>query len=239
MVKFMNKVGRSVGRLLPLILFTLMCEHLLAQVTNQNLYDTIPNLPDHYKTRVEEFRKEPVVTGKIMFLGNSITEGGKWRELTGDQTVINRGIGGDVTFGILNRMDDIIIRKPSKVFILIGINDISKDFPEEVIAANYKKIIEQLKAGTPDTKIFIQSVLPLNPQYRKFPQHYDKVDHVIILNKLLKDLAIQQQVAFINLYPLFLDQQNRLDEKYTTDGLHLNSEGYKVWTKFLKENGYL
>jgi lysophospholipase L1-like esterase len=210
-----------------------------AQITNQNLYDTIPNLPDHYKRRVEEFKKEPIITDKVMFLGNSITEGGKWRELTGDQTVINRGIGGDVTFGILNRMDDIIIRKPSKIFILIGINDISKDFPEEVIIANYKKIIEGLKAGTPSTKIFVQSVLPLNPQYRKFPQHYDKVDHVIILNKLLRDMALEQQVAFINLYPLFLDQQNRLDEKLTTDGLHLNAEGYKIWAKFLKENGYL
>ena len=94
------------------------------QITNQNLYDTVPNMVDHYKERVELFAKEPVVTGKVMFLGNSITEGGNWGELLGDKSIINRGIGGDVTFGIMKRLDDVVIRRPSKIFILIGINDI-------------------------------------------------------------------------------------------------------------------
>jgi lysophospholipase L1-like esterase len=223
-------------RLIVLLLFS---QQILAQVTNQNLYDTIPNLPEHYLKRSAEFVKEPVVTGKVMFLGNSITEGGNWAELTGDKTVINRGIGGDVTFGVIKRLDDVIIRKPSKLFILIGINDISKDFPDEVIADNYRKIIQELKSKTPDTKIFVQSILPLNPQYPKFPQHYDKANHVIRVNQLLYALAIAENVSFINLYPVFLDNQQRMDARYTTDGLHLNREGYKVWMRFLKDNKYL
>jgi lysophospholipase L1-like esterase len=226
----------GIVRVIVLLLFS---QQMLAQVTNQNLYDTIPNLPEHYLKRSAEFVKEPVVTGKVMFLGNSITEGGNWAELTGDNTVINRGIGGDVTFGVIKRLDDVIIRKPSKLFILIGINDISKDFPDEVIANNYRKIIQELKSKTPDTKIFVQSILPLNPQYPKFPQHYDKANHVIRVNQLLYALAIAENVSFINLYPVFLDNQQRMDARYTTDGLHLNSEGYKVWAKFLKENKYL
>lgn len=222
---------------LLLILFTSNLS--IAQVTNQNLYDTIPTMPDHYRKRVAEFAKEPVATGKTIFLGNSITEGGNWSELTGDQTVINRGIGGDVTFGILNRLNDIIVRKPSKVFVLIGINDIAKDFPDAVIINNYRKIIEELMAKTPQAKIFIQSLLPVNPEYPRFPQHYDKGDHVLSVNKALRELAISTGVSFINLYPIFTDAQGRLDVKYTYDGLHLNPDGYKVWAKFLKENGYL
>jgi lysophospholipase L1-like esterase len=210
-----------------------------AQVTNQNLYDTLPNMVDHYKKRTAEFQNDPVVTGRIIFLGNSITEGGKWEQLLGDKTIINRGIGGDVTFGIINRLNDIIIRKPSKLFIMIGINDISKDFPDAVIVDNYKKIIQELKSKLPETKIFLQSLLPVNPSYPRFPQHYDKADHVISVNKHLQQLAIDENIVFINLYPLFLDAQGRMDVRYTFDGLHLNQEGYKVWSSFLKENKYL
>ena len=221
---------------IALLFFSL---HIDAQVTNQNLYDTFPNMVDHYRERVKSFSNEPIVTGKIIFLGNSITEGGNWPELIGDKTVINRGIGGDVTFGIIQRLDDVIIRKPSKIFILIGINDISKDFPDAVIINNYKTILQTLKTKSPSTKIYVQSLLPVNPAYKKFPQHYDKVEHVLAVNKLLQELAVAENVSFINLYPLFIDKFGRMDEKYTYDGLHLNSEGYKVWAAFLKNNKYV
>jgi hypothetical protein len=170
---------------------------------NQNLYDTIPTLPDHYKQRVEQFSHEPVTTGHIIFLGNSITEMGDWKKATNDTTVINRGIGGDVTYGILKRLDDITVRKPSKLFILIGINDISKDIPDAVIADNYLKIVNTIHAQSPDTKIYVQSILPLDPTHDRFPQHYDKQEHVISVNKMIKANAGAGHYTFINIYPLF------------------------------------
>ncbi len=210
-----------------------------AQVTNQNLYDTLPTMPEHYVKRLAEFRNEPIIKGKIIFLGNSITEGGQWHQLTDNETRINRGISGDITLGVLKRIDDIVSREPSKLFILIGINDVSKDFPDAVIVENYKKIIHALKSKTPTTKIYIQSLLPVNPSYPKFPQHYDKGAHVVSVNKLLKDLTLSENVIFINLYPEYLDKQGLMDSKFTYDGLHLNAEGYKVWINYLKSNGYL
>src|SRR5258708_3619159 len=99
---------------------------LLAQRT----WDSIPYGTDGFRAAVEKFRKEPVVTEKIIFLGNSITEGGNWKNLLKDSTAINRGISGDITFGILYRIDDVIRRQPAKVFLLIGINDISKGDPD-------------------------------------------------------------------------------------------------------------
>jgi lysophospholipase L1-like esterase len=210
-----------------------------AQVTNQRLFDTIPFLPEHYAKKVAQFEKEAVVTGKIIFLGNSITEGGAWPELTGDKTVINRGIGGDITFGVLSRLPDIIKRKPAKLFILIGINDIGKDIPDAVIADNCKKIIALIKADSPQTKIYLQSILPLNPFYPGFPQHYDKENHVTKTNELLRQTAVSSQVTFVNLHPLFLDAENHLDKKYTGDGLHLNRQGYERWVSYLKESKFL
>ena len=121
-----------------------------SQITNQNLFDTLPFLPDHYAKKVAQFTKDPIVTDKIIFLGNSITEGGDWGDLIGDHTLVTRGIGGDITFGVLKRLDDIMIRRPSKLFILIGINDIGKDIPDAVITDNWRKIIERVKSGSPE-----------------------------------------------------------------------------------------
>src|SRR5215469_2048183 len=101
--------------LLPLI------SHTQTNVTNQKLFDTIGFVPEYYPQRVAIFEKEPVVTGRIIFLGNSITQFGDWKKLLNDSTVINRGIGGDITFGVLKRLDDVIKRQPSKLFLLIGI----------------------------------------------------------------------------------------------------------------------
>jgi lysophospholipase L1-like esterase len=222
-----------------IVLMVTLALSAAAQVTNQNLFDTIPFLPEHYRERVALFNREPVETGPIVFLGNSITEGGDWKKLTGEAKVINRGIGGDITFGVLQRLDDITRREPFKLFILIGINDIGKDIPDEVIADNCRKIIEKVKAESPSTRLYLQSILPVNPGIKRFPQHYDKENHIVRVNELLKKVALAARVNFVNLYPLFLDDQQRLDKRFTGDGLHINEEGYKIWIKFLKETGCL
>lgn len=209
------------------------------RLTNQNLFDTTTSMLDHYQDRVAQFEKEPINTGRIIFLGNSITEMGKWGDLLKDSTVVNRGIGGDITYGVLKRLDDIIKRKPSKLFILIGINDISKDIPEVVIADNYRKIIERVLKESPSTRIFIQSLLPLNPEYPGFPQHYNKQQHVTVLNDMLMALAKKTKTTYINLVPIFQDQKKYLNANYTTDGLHINEKGYKEWVNYLKKLGYL
>jgi len=83
--------------LFPLIGYT------QTKVTNQRLSDTIGFLPEYYPQRVAVFEKEPVVPGRIIFLGNSITQIADWKKLSNDSTVINRGIAGDITFGVLRR----------------------------------------------------------------------------------------------------------------------------------------
>ena len=222
------------------LLLTIFPTFLFGQfITNQRIFDTIPFIPEHTTERLALFAKEPVTTGKVIFLGNSITEGGNWAKLTGDPTVVNRGIGGDITYGVLHRLDDVIKRKPSKLFILIGINDIGKDIPDEAIANNYVKIVRRVQAGSPATRIYIQSILPLNPTVPNFPQHYDKQPHVLHTNQLLKEAARITQCTYIDLFPLFLDTQQYLDRKYTNDGLHLTPQGYDVWVKYLRETGAL
>lgn len=212
---------------------------LSAQVTHQNVFDTIPFIMEHHNNRLKQFEQEPMKTGQIIFLGNSITEGGNWHQLFPNHNVVNRGIGGDIAHGILRRMDEIIKRQPSKLFLLIGINDIGKDIPEAVIADNISKIISRLKKESPKTEIIVQSILPINPEYPKFPQHYDKQFRVLMTNQLIYKVCKDQDVRFLNLFPYFLDNRQRLKSELTGDGLHLNAEGYGLWVEILKSEGLM
>ena len=208
-------------------------------VTNQNLFDTIPFIPEHTLQRLALFAKEPIVPGRVIFLGNSITEMGNWKKVLNDTTVINRGIGGDITYGVLKRLKDITDRNPSKVFILLGINDIGKDIPVAVIAANYLKIVKEIHGKCSQTKIYVQSVLPVNPTMPHFPQHYDKEDYVLALNKLLKADAEAGDYKFVDIFHLFVDADGRLQSQYSYEGLHLKPPAYDIWVAYLKKQGYL
>lgn len=207
--------------------------------TNQRLYDTVTSMPDLRASRIAKFEAEPVVPGRVIFLGNSITQGGDWATLTGDSTVINRGIGADITFGLRARLADVTRRQPSRLFVLIGINDISKDIPDAVIAAQYRALIDSAKRQSPQTKIFVQSILPLNPMVRDFPQHYDKQERVVAVNRLIRQMARATGVTYIDLWPIFVDAHGRLDARLTGDGLHLNAKGYERWVRYLKQRRYL
>ena len=92
-------------------LFTLSICLATTIVVGQNItYDTIQYAKEHHQKRLAAFRSDPIVKGKIIFLGNSITEFGDWQKLLNDTTVVNRGIAGDNTFGVLARLDDVINR---------------------------------------------------------------------------------------------------------------------------------
>ncbi|MFN7258741.1 MAG: GDSL-type esterase/lipase family protein [Cyclobacteriaceae bacterium] len=205
---------------------------LIAQKRN---YDTLPNLPEHYTKRLAEFQKQPIVKGKVIMLGNSITEGGNWKKLLKDSTVINRGISGDVTFGVINRLDDIIKRQPSKVFLLIGINDLSRKTPDEVILENLFSIVSKIRSGSRNTEVFVQSILPTNETFKNFmPNFKGKASSILTINTQLQRYADKMKFTYVDLYSKFLDANGLMDAKYATDGLHLNELGYQHWVSILR-----
>ena len=195
--------------------------------------------PNNFQVKVEQFKSYPNSTRDIVFLGNSITAGTDWSELLSLSDVKNRGISGDITYGVLERLDEVIEGKPTKVFILIGVNDISRNIPDKLILGNFKRIIGRLKSGSPATKIYFHTMLPTNNTFDKFKNHYNKEQHILWLNKALKELAIKEKINLIDLYPEFLDSEKRLDKKYTVDGLHLSLMGYARWKKILEKGNYL
>jgi lysophospholipase L1-like esterase len=195
--------------------------------------------PNNYQLKVEQFKSFPNSSKDIIFLGNSITAGTDWMELLGRTDVRNRGISSDITFGVLQRLDEIVDGKPAKVFVLIGINDISRNVPDSFIIDNYRKIIQRIKSESPKTKIYFHTLLPVNNEFTQFKNHYNKDEHILYVNEELKKLAAKEKITLIDLYPHFLNSVKKLDKKYTIDGLHLNAEGYKVWANVLKKGKYL
>lgn len=141
----------------------------------------------------------------------------------------------------LARLEDVIIRQPSKLFIKIGINDISQNIPVEIIVKNILLIVERVKAKSPATKIYIHSILPTNDNVKKeYPEAFNKNDRVSVVNKQLSQKAKTNKFIYIDLDKEFKDTEGKLNVKYAeSDGLHLNEIGYQAWIRVLKENGYL
>ena len=180
----------------------------------------------HYLQRADFFRAHPVQPGDIVFLGDSLTAGGNWDEVFPGMNVKNRGINADTTQGVLERMDCVTVGKPSAVFILIGTNDLPwfEHRHDEMILSTYQQIIAKIKTDSPQTKIFVESLLPRAKGYAK---------RIMILNSKLKQLAENEGAAYVDLFPHFADETGALRAELNNDHLHLLAEGYAIWADVL------
>ena len=187
-----------------------------------------------YVQRASLFSKLTITPKDIVFIGNSITNGTEWNELFPQKRVKNRGISGDTSEGVYDRLDPVVKGKPAKIFILIGINDISRGIEVETIVQNMKRIVEKIQTESPKTKIYIQSILPVNPDFGMFKGH-EKPQLIKEINQQYQNIAKEYNVNYINLYPHFLEEgTDRMNKKYTNNGLHLLGEGYLLWSKIIK-----
>jgi len=213
-------------RIIVLVLLTLS-GYAFGQIKPEGKYDQ--SFPTFYQQRSSLFRVLPETKNDIIFLGNSITNGSEWSELFGDQTIKNRGISGDVTAGVLNRLDEITSRKPSKIFLLIGVNDLAAGRAPDSVVKNIFLIADRIHKETPGTRLYVQSILPVNNTFNKFPSHVNKEEQIKQVDLLLEKGTGAHQYTFINLYPSFTNAQQQLDTAFTNDGLHEKGRGYMLW----------
>lgn len=195
----------------------------------------------YYLQRMEYFAKTPIPENAIVFLGNSITERGEWQEILADSKypIINRGIGGDNSFGILARMDEIVKAKPKAIYLMDGINDQFRNLPHDVSIYNYRRIIRKIKQASPKTKIYLESALPINETLTTEPYTKGKNIRVPALNQKLEKLAQEEGITYVDICPLFQDENGVLKPAFTMDGIHLKASAYIDWVNFLKDKKYL
>ena len=187
-----------------------------------------------YMQRASLFSKLPITPKDIVFIGNSITNGAEWAELFPQKHVKNRDISGDTSEGVYDRLDPVVKGKPAKRFILIGINDISRGIKVENIVMNMRRIVEKIQTESPKTKIYIQSILPVNPDFEMLKTHM-KPQLIQEINLHYQNIAQEYKVNYIDVYSHFLEKgTNKMNKIYTNDGLHLLGEGYLLWSEIIK-----
>ncbi|MGL4520647.1 MAG: SGNH/GDSL hydrolase family protein [Phocaeicola sp.] len=189
----------------------------------------------YWHQRTTLFEKLPITSKDIVFVGNSITDGGEWFELLNNKHVKNRGISGDVSMGVYDRLEAITNGKPKKIFILIGVNDLPRKTAIEEIVSNINQVIGKIKEQSPKTKIYLQSVLPMSDEKNMFHGHTERHADVAPLNSLLEAVAQKEQITYIDLYSQFINPETgKMDLRYTNDGLHLLGAGYELWASIVK-----
>ena len=187
---------------------------------------------------VGTFEQLPIRGNDIVFLGNSITDGGEWAELFNNRHVKNRGISADRSGWLLDRLDPIINGHPKKLFLMIGTNDLAVGIAPEEVAANVEKLLDRFAEESPWTKIYVQSILPVNgvDTKAKPKNHWKKGAEIIETNKLLETLCEgRKNVMYVDVYSALVDEKGMLDKQYTNDGLHLMGEGYLAWKTVIEK----
>jgi lysophospholipase L1-like esterase len=183
--------------------------------------------------QLARLRMLPDTEGEIIFAGDSLVADGPWAELF--STIKNRGIGGEMTSGLLGRLDEITGRRPRKIFLLIGTNCLAVDLPVAQVVRNYREILGRIRAESPQTRVFVLSVLPVN---RHLPQKPTQQNATIRdLNRRLRDLVGEfEGVTFVDVFDALADARGDLRNDLTTDGIHLNIDGYLILGRLLNEH---
>ncbi len=190
---------------------------------------------EYYYQRKSLFDVLPLHSSDIVFLGNSITDGCEWAELFENRHVKNRGISADRSSWLLGRLDSIIAAHPKKLFLMIGTNDLAAGVSPEEIVANVAQLIDRFQTESKWTKIYVQSILPVNgKEFTNYRNHYEHADLIVPTNKRLEALCDEKGVTYLDVWGALADHEGKLDRRYTNDGLHLMGPGYLVWRDAIK-----
>lgn len=163
------------------------------------------------------------------FIGDSITDYGEYQEYFPDDVVLNRGIRNDVAKGVLDRIQEVVDRNPKEAYLMIGVNDIRYRTDAMHFESYVNAIVDSFDGK--DTELFIQSILPVNNGI-----FGNEVSNKTVkqFNEILRRIADEHGIEYIDLHPSFTDQSGQLDKNFTVDGLHLNGKGYELWVDILQ-----
>lgn len=236
------KIAKKDGVFLSIIAFLL----LLAVALGINLYFANVRkisweMQEYYDNKIKSFsiQNQNCAKGQIVFIGDSITDLCPLDEYYSDLDLAtyNRGIGGDTTQGVIDRLQvSVFDIEPIKIVLMIGTNDVNGNVQNEKILSNYRIIFDEIKKNQPTVDVFVMSIIPQNKDIEKaagidVTKNNKTIKH---LNSEIKNLCGEYGYSFLEIYDLLLDEEGFLDKEYSDDGLHLNAAGFEIWTEVLK-----
>ncbi len=192
---------------------------------------------DHVKTtKMQNFtylNNEIVEKGQTVFAGDSITEiynltdfYAEYSKKTG-LAVYNRGISGDTSNRLLERLQDNVLSiEPKNIVYLIGTNDLGTGLTVDFVENNIKQILEQTKSKCPNAKIIMEGVYPVKNAGRRHNKD------ILELNRRIKNLCTDG-IIYVDLTDILKDKNGKLNDEFSYDGLHLNAQGFNEVTKVI------
>ncbi|MCU1327048.1 MAG: lipolytic enzyme family [Bryobacterales bacterium] len=199
-----------------------------AQMLANQLQDW--NQLGRYHADNEKLKAQPAEPGRVVFLGDSITDGWKLATYFPGKPYVNRGISGQVTSQLLVRMmEDVINLKPSALMIFAGTNDIARNNGPQTlaqIAGNFQMMTELAQAH--GIRVILCSVTPVS-DYGPRPMTTGRPPADILrLNTWLKDYAVKSGATYADFFSAVVDDKGALKEGISRDGLHPNDKGYEL-----------
>ena len=200
-------------------------------------YSTITKYDREKTTKRNNYRmlnEEYALKNQTVLLGDSITDFFNYYELfynyskNSGQAVYNRGIGGDTTDRLLERLEENVLNvEPKNIVLLIGTNDIGRGLPLSMSVENVDKIIKTTKEKCPDINFILQAVYPINENIRdKFEKRSN--EKISLMNKEFVKLSEKYGCVWLDITDKLKDETGNLKAEYTYDGLHLNVIAYKI-----------
>jgi lysophospholipase L1-like esterase len=177
--------------------------------------------------RRSQFEVMPKVPGRVVFLGDSITQGGLWDEWFPDLPTLNRGINGDSVGGVLDRLDS-ALHEPRAVSLLIGTNDLAglgRSHRVEDVAQQMDTLLSRIRASAPGARLLVNGIMPRSKAL---------ADDIEALNRRYEQLAVKHGAAYVDLWPALVGPNRALHKDLTRDGIHLNGAGYRIWVDILR-----
>jgi lysophospholipase L1-like esterase len=169
---------------------------------------------------------------RVVFLGDSITDGWRLHEYFPDHDFVNRGISGQITGEMLGRMKaDVIDRKPAVMVVLAGTNDIARGVPVTTIQNNLTMIADLAVAH--GIKPVFASILPIHDYNKEKNPRWEMstsrpMGTIRQLNTFIENMCRQRNFVYLDYFSAMIDQQGFLKAELAEDGLHPNATGYRV-----------
>ncbi len=175
-----------------------------------------------------------------VFLGDSITEFYQLDSYYGNLPTVNSGVSGNTAYSIISDLKKRVYDyNPTKVFLLVGTNDLSHRTDKEIVN-DIVTITNKIYQNRPNALIYVESIYPVNATTDNdvvIDWMVGERDNKRIrnINKMLKQKSTKNHYQYLDMYSVLMDENKNLDLSYTTDGLHLSEKGYKVVTKEIKK----
>jgi lysophospholipase L1-like esterase len=192
--------------------------------------------PERWEGSITGFETEdsinPPPEDAILFVGSSSIVGWNTSKWFPDLITINRGFGGSLYTDLVYFADRIIIPyEPATIVLYSGDNDIAFGKLPEMILADLKVLLIEIRQALPQTqtRIIVLSIKPSFARWAKWPTMQET-------NDLISNLCeTQQNIYFADVAEVMFDETGELrDDIFVGDGLHMNETGYELWTPVVR-----